>query len=331
MAEIKTLQFPNTPRGQAEKVRILQWETSQGWRVVSETIIPGKFRGGQACCLFLIFAPCAFLAGHTDDVINVTLQRDVPGEGPPGRSPAYDRAKWAALLQYDPDIAAAAQQLRGQDPKWIDELASAYLTLNDKNYLPGILARISQGIGAEAAERSAARAREEERKRAAEQERLRIELENRERRARFVAAIWGTRERRILTVGVCVLAIVLVILLISMIAAHSSAGSQSVTQAGPPVAREDAGQAVAAVAPSFDCSRVRSEVLRLVCTTPELAQRDREMAAAYRAAMAVVSSKADLRRSQRAWILARNNSVAETHSLDLMYRDRTAFLRSLDH
>ncbi len=101
MAEIKTLQFPNTPRGQAEKVRILQWETSQGWRVVSETIIPGKFRGGQACCLFLIFAPCAFLAGHTDDVINVTLQRDVPGEGP-GR-------KTACLRQGEVGGAAAVR------------------------------------------------------------------------------------------------------------------------------------------------------------------------------------------------------------------------------
>jgi hypothetical protein len=73
MAQFKTLQFSNSPRGQADKVRALQLETSRGWRVVSETIIPGKFKGSQTCCLFMIFAPCAFLAGHKDDIISITL------------------------------------------------------------------------------------------------------------------------------------------------------------------------------------------------------------------------------------------------------------------
>jgi hypothetical protein len=75
MEEFKTLTFPNTPQGQKEKVQALSKHASEGWRVVSETVTPGKFRGSNACCLFLICAPLAFLAGHHDDTITVTLQR----------------------------------------------------------------------------------------------------------------------------------------------------------------------------------------------------------------------------------------------------------------
>ena len=75
MAEFKTLTFPNTPQGQKEKVEALARYTNEGWHVVAETVTPGKFRGGDACCLFLICAPLAFLAGHHDDIITVTMQR----------------------------------------------------------------------------------------------------------------------------------------------------------------------------------------------------------------------------------------------------------------
>jgi hypothetical protein len=82
MFEFKTLEFPNTPQGQDEKVRALQFESTQGWRVVSETITPGHFKGGEACCLFAIFAPCAFLAGRTKGTITVTLQREISPDSP---------------------------------------------------------------------------------------------------------------------------------------------------------------------------------------------------------------------------------------------------------
>lgn len=152
MSQFKTLEFPNTPSGQTRKNRTLEIETSQGWRVVSETIVPGKFKGSNACCLFLIFAPCAFLAGHEDGVISVTLERDnvpKPIIQPKESSPAaastsinFDRAKWNALLQYDSDVAAAAKSLSGLDPKWTEELAASYLALGDKQYLPTIVSQI---------------------------------------------------------------------------------------------------------------------------------------------------------------------------------------------
>jgi hypothetical protein len=72
--QFTTISFPNTPAGQQAKIKTLNEMTSQGWHVVSETITPGKFRGGTACCLFTLCAPLAFLAGHSDDMITVTLQ-----------------------------------------------------------------------------------------------------------------------------------------------------------------------------------------------------------------------------------------------------------------
>jgi hypothetical protein len=84
MAEFKTLQFPNNARGQAEKIRALTEHSRLGWRVAAETITPGKFKGGNACCLTMsglaccgpFGAPAGLAAGHADGTINVTLTRD---------------------------------------------------------------------------------------------------------------------------------------------------------------------------------------------------------------------------------------------------------------
>ena len=76
MTDFKTLQFPNTPAGQAQKVKALQHYAANGWRVVSETVVQGKFKGGKACCLYTICPPLAFLAGQGDGVITITLQKD---------------------------------------------------------------------------------------------------------------------------------------------------------------------------------------------------------------------------------------------------------------
>ena len=157
MARFKTLEFPNTPRGQQRKISALEKETARGWRVVSETIVPGKFKGRQACCLFLIFMPCAFLAGHQDDIITITLVYDEDTKKTPSRAtagidraattakesastePTIDHTKWNALLRYDKAIAAASETIRPLGSKWMDEFASAYLSINDRNYLTEIV------------------------------------------------------------------------------------------------------------------------------------------------------------------------------------------------
>ncbi len=76
MAEVKTLQFPNNPLGQAQKNQALAEHLQQRWKVVSETITPGHMKGGEACCLATICLPLGFAAGRTEGTISVTLQRD---------------------------------------------------------------------------------------------------------------------------------------------------------------------------------------------------------------------------------------------------------------
>jgi hypothetical protein len=90
MKEYKYLKFPNNQQGQEEKLKALQEASSDGWRVISETITPGKFKGGKACCLFVIFAPCAFFAGHSDGEINITLERDVIEKPTEAESSGYN-------------------------------------------------------------------------------------------------------------------------------------------------------------------------------------------------------------------------------------------------
>jgi len=76
MKEFKNLKFANNAKGQQAKLDALSEASKDGWTVVSETIEAGKFNGSQACCLFILCAPCAFLAGSSDGWINVTLSRD---------------------------------------------------------------------------------------------------------------------------------------------------------------------------------------------------------------------------------------------------------------
>lgn len=76
MPLFKTLHFDDSPKGQREKVRVLEKYTADGWRLVSETITPGRYDGGTGCCLALICLPLGFLAPKSQNRINVTLQLD---------------------------------------------------------------------------------------------------------------------------------------------------------------------------------------------------------------------------------------------------------------
>lgn len=62
---------------------------------------------------------------------------------------AYDRTKWQALVQYDPDISAAADTVRPFGQMWVDELGASYMALNDKSYLSGIVEKITARAKAE--------------------------------------------------------------------------------------------------------------------------------------------------------------------------------------
>jgi hypothetical protein len=58
----------------------------------------------------------------------------------------YDAEKWGSLIRNDADLSRAAATLEPFGKKYVDELASAYLVLDDKDYLPIILRKIAATI-----------------------------------------------------------------------------------------------------------------------------------------------------------------------------------------
>jgi hypothetical protein len=76
-------------------------------------------------------APRFALAGPSDTPNLRTINPD-----------QYDKVKWRALVEYDPDISRVAAALAPYGQKYTDQLATAYLALNDKDYLPLIVQKI---------------------------------------------------------------------------------------------------------------------------------------------------------------------------------------------
>jgi uncharacterized protein len=336
MSEFKTLQFPNTPAGQADKVRALQRETTNGWRVVSETIVPGKFKGGQACCFFIIFAPCAFLAGHHPDIITVTLERDTSVGPTTVGAPSFDRQKWNALVQYDSDISVAADKVRPLGTRWMDEFAAGFLVLNDKSYLPSIVESILKRAEQERDERAAAAARTAEQQAAAARKKEEELAAQREQYERWRNFFWGTPERKIVTSVAATVALVVFLMWLGSLtqappvappptsSSNTTPDSTAVVQSEP-----TSDTQVASSEPSFDCARVHRPVLKLVCSTPSLATLDHNLADAYSAAMTISKSPVELRQDQREWIQKRNNSAADVSTLEQIYTDRIRYLAQL--
>lgn len=74
--EYKTLRFPRTTTGWRNKDKAVNQMAAQGWRVASESIAQGKFKGDTACCLASLCLPLGFSAGQTPGIIVVTLVQD---------------------------------------------------------------------------------------------------------------------------------------------------------------------------------------------------------------------------------------------------------------
>jgi hypothetical protein len=74
--EYHSVRFSNDAVGIAQKNAYTGQMTAQGWHIASEVIEPGHFKGGEACCGFMICAPLAFLAGRTPGMIVTTFARE---------------------------------------------------------------------------------------------------------------------------------------------------------------------------------------------------------------------------------------------------------------
>jgi hypothetical protein len=90
-------------------------------------------------------AVLALFAAYKEPALKKNAQSERLSSGAPDEdSPAYDSAKWHALLKYDSDVAEAAEKIRPLGPEFLNELAESFMALNDKTYLPQIVARISK-------------------------------------------------------------------------------------------------------------------------------------------------------------------------------------------
>jgi TonB family protein len=80
--------------------------------------------------------------------------------------------------------------------------------------------------------------------------------------------------------------------------------------------------------PSFDCARAATDVLRAICSTPELAEDDARLAALYRAALQTTANPRALRDAQRTWLAERDSAVAEVATLRALYTQRLSELEA---
>ena len=56
----------------------------------------------------------------------------------------FDRRRWETLKDVDPEIAAAASEVRQYGSVYEDMLADKYLSLNDKSYLQALVAKLKE-------------------------------------------------------------------------------------------------------------------------------------------------------------------------------------------
>lgn len=78
--------------------------------------------------------------------------------------------------------------------------------------------------------------------------------------------------------------------------------------------------------PSFSCARARSDVLALICSSPDLAAADRQMAVEYARAMAFSLDREALQREQQTFIRERDRLSAEPKLVALFYDQRIRHL-----
>jgi len=74
--EYHTVNFTNDASGLRQKNAYSTQMANEGWHINTETVEAGHMRGGEACCLFVICAPLAFLAGRTPGYIVTTFARE---------------------------------------------------------------------------------------------------------------------------------------------------------------------------------------------------------------------------------------------------------------
>ena len=96
----------------------------------------------------------------------------------------------------------------------------------------------------------------------------------------------------------------------------------------PPVARSDAPP-LSATGPSFDCKIEMGYTEQTICHNGQLAQLDRDIAAAYAALLKKGSTREKIVSDQRSWLRTRNACGMQTECILLQMRERLATLHGL--
>lgn len=123
-------------------------------------LIGGFMANAKGKNVFLWFALCALfpligiliLLFSKDDSAPTPAPVYVPAQQPGALpAPPYDVARWNALVEYDPELKEAAARLAVYGQAYVDKLATDFLTLNDRSYLPTIVAKTQKLAKAELA------------------------------------------------------------------------------------------------------------------------------------------------------------------------------------
>ncbi|CAJ3223495.1 lysozyme inhibitor LprI family protein [Burkholderia pseudomallei] len=80
---------------------------------------------------------------------------------------------------------------------------------------------------------------------------------------------------------------------------------------------------------SFDCNKASSRIEKLVCSTPDVADADTRLAAAYSAARAKSSDPDALKAEERNWLANERNACSDAACLLRVTNDRIAHLSSM--
>ena len=85
----------------------------------------------------------------------------------------------------------------------------------------------------------------------------------------------------------------------------------------------------AAIVASFDCAKASSQIETLICSSPETADADRRLAAAYSAARAKSSDPSTLKADQRNWLTTERNACTDAACLTKVMEARIQKLAAM--
>lgn len=189
-------------------------------------------------------AVLAFSAGSTRKAAAAPSSGGVFGTDSADSGTGFDSAKWKALAQYDQDIAAAVARVRPLGALYVNELAAAFMALNDKAYLPQIVERIERKAAAETAESAAFDAELRAQREAAQEEwrRNREEVQRKLAQAwlTFLEFAWSSPGRKRITAGVAAL-VVLAVTAFALWPEERSLPAEAIKVAQTPSVQKESG------------------------------------------------------------------------------------------